>query len=1413
MKKYLKISLLGMATALTVGAGCLFLPNTATAEEFTIDLFKSNGATIEAAYDSFNGLKVSARKEGDGILLKDNVAGRFSMEYASLDIAAYCDVKFTFKDVGSKDEVELYLDYSEQDVNAWIVYGEDRVGLYYGGRDVDAYYKGLQGRSKCANASGYYTIVKHEEKHEIVFDPESYSFYLDDVLIWSFVLESNDGASAALMSGFEEYTVEIAFENIDDGNGGMIIKTLNGTSLNNYTYSDWTTNLVVLNNLYAYEGIVYTVPRPYVYNIAEGILDSSNVNVKIFDEDGERIGGGKYAETLSFIPDGASQNYRIEYTYKSTNGKTVKSDVNVSCYTKETVDTNYIFSSEVETKDLGLHAQLLLPTAKLESEIFTQASDDVLIDVYKDGAIYADYKALSAQTQNLIAFNEIGEYVVRYYSPCDYIADCYELVLNVSDKLLAYDHIDIDDVLEIGTKLVVPEINFYYKGETYSASSKVIFPSGECYSNRLIALENPGIYTIRYTAFCDGAEYAIDKNVEALYTARTAFSYDETVNTVGFGSAATTDKIKGVHVITKSNNAEVTYKEKIDLAKLDRNIPLVELFGDAKSLGEEAFTKITIKLTDAYDPSNVVTITCEAKLTEVNGSYIKAGASGQSLLGYWNGSPQITSGFPSLFDFQGETGGADIANATLSIAFDYAERKLYSLNAYNPTVAAVTDYCITDLDDPNLYVKPWTGFSTSECYLSVSVAGMASASASYTIMTIAGKSMAEEFITVKDAPTISLALDEDLPIGRVGVAYPVFAAEATDYYMNTVNVKTCVYYAYGRLNQGELDVVNGKFIPNMEGTYTIVYTATDVFGNSSVKKVNVEIKDENSPITFLLGNGVTEASLGALVQIKAVEALSGGNGTIEQKIDVIAPSGDICDIAEGTFIPMEVGEYLVKYVFTDYLGQTVEDSYIITVAVSDKPILTEELVLPKYFVGGVDYELPVATAASYVGSTTRISPKIYVTDSDGRHLLIDTTYSANVVADGEEILVEYVYIGSNEASTTVSQVVKGVMVKENNKISLDKYFVGEDVTFDKNDSSVIASTDKSNSGFTFIKPLYSDNLMLLFSIAPEQFNAETFKLIVTDMCDEEKSVEFALRLDAATQTLYCSLNGGMEKEMAHILVEGGKEMSFAIGYDALLGLWEDVGGSTFEKATTYVNGKTFTGFSEFVYFEVRFGKVSAATFLNVKQLNNQTFNDLTRDVIAPEIKLGEINTSVSLGDTVTIPSIEAYDVLGYVVSKKVSVQYSYKGNVSFVSDVNGVSMNGADARKDYQITLANYGEYIISYVAEDNAGRQVTVIKNIMIFDDEKPQVTVSGSYNDGYALNDKITIHAMTVKDNLTAEEDLKKAIYVIDANGAMHRVNAGDNYKFILYGKHVVRYFVVDEAGNISIIDYVITIQEASV
>lgn len=1419
--KFTLILVLTFLMAISMIAFAVNSTKTSKAEEFTIDLFEANGASIEAAYNSSSGVKMYTQEEDGVVKLKNQVSGHLSFKYSLLDKNNFCDIRVIFADVDSGERVELLLDYSANDINVSVTNAGVSSGIYYGGRGFDTLGSGVRGRTKLANDCGAYTIKEISDVQTVEFDPASYSFYIDNTLIWCYSAENNDGKETDLLTGFEVYTVQFQFENVNKSTGsGILLNSINGVSLKNHTFANGETSLVVPSGNYARVGVSYKLARPYLYNLADGLLDVSNVNVKVFDSKGTVILNQKYSSTLTFMPEEGNDNYKVEYSYKNSNGKVSKSIVNIACYNDETAQVEYILNSSITGESFGVNTQLTLPSAYIESKLFPLGSDEeVLVDVYKGSEIYKTYQNLSAKESNSILLEDEGSYKISYYSACEYVTEKYEKDITVSASLFAHDEIKISDVLEVGVKVEIPQIKFYLNGQSVDATSKIIAPSGKTFANKFFNFTELGVYVVEFSADIADKTYFVNKEIEVVNSGKTLFDYDASVNEVIYGSAASTDRLKGINVVTTANNSELTYKRKIDLNKIDRNTPLIEVFGDPKSLEEAAFSSITVKLTDAYDSSNVITILCVEKTDgDIHGSYVRAGATGQTPGGIcgvkesgaykWN----KTYGFPTLLDFRGKPYMGNIEDATLNISFDYAERRLYSGNSYSPWTVEPHDYMIADFDDPNLYLNPWKGFTTGECYLSISVAGIKGSAAEYTILSIAGETFDKEHVFVNEKPEISVGVPESgVPTGLINNAYEIFPATALDYYLDKISVDTKVYYLYGRNNQGEIDVVDGEFLPKLPGTYTIEYTAIDCYGNYSIKTIDVTVAESIEDIKFTFGDGVTSADIAKEVNIKSILSATSGSGNVDVKVELTSPSNDPVELFDNVFVPDEAGEYVVKYTFTDYIGRTVSDSYTITVVDSGELILVNELSLPKYFISGISYELEESYAIDRQANNEKVPAQIYVTDSNDRNLISGSVYNAVVVNNGELITVEYVYNSTSGKTKTVTKQVEGVVVKDGSKILMQKYFVCENVDASTNDGAVILKPTAKNATADFAKAIYSGTLRLEFAFALDAFNIDVVSILLTNADGEGRQIKFDFRYEDSI--LYCSLNGAPERSMGYMLIENGTAISFVISYNQTTKTWEDYNNRVFAEALTYADGTSFEGLSEYVYFGILFGQIDAGkTFeLFVRQVNNQALNGLYSDRSAPEIVLSDIKTNMGIGDTLTIATIVSYDVLGNVVSNTVTLQLLKDGVAEFVRDKNGLVLDNVDASITYDVVIGDYGEYVLTYNAKDNSNRTSQVIKNISVLDDIKPEIVVSGEYNTEYDINDTITIKSMSVSDNVTLSSKLITKIYVVDSNGAMTSVKAGDSFKFILYGKHVVRYFAVDELGNINIVDFNINVEVA--
>ena len=64
-------------------------------------------------------------------------------------------------------------------------------------------------------------------------------------------------------------------------------------------------------------------------------------------------------------------------------------------------------------------------------------------------------------------------------------------------------------------------------------------------------------------------------------------------------------------------------------------------------------------------------------------------------------------------------------------------------------------------------------------------------------------------------------------------------------------------------------------------------------------------------------------------------------------------------------------------------------------------------------------------------------------------------------------------------------------------------------------------------------------------------------------------------------------------------------------------------------------------------------------------------------------------------------------------------------------------------------------------------------------------------------------------LSDNLSSKENIKLVVFVIQPTGQIIEVK-NYQYAFVMSGKHIVRYVALDEANNITIMDFDIAVSE---
>lgn len=196
-------------------------------------------------------------------------------------------------------------------------------------------------------------------------------------------------------------------------------------------------------------------------------------------------------------------------------------------------------------------------------------------------------------------------------------------------------------------------------------------------------------------------------------------SYVTSIERKGVSYAA--NEQKGVLIEGKAETDKIVikYNSIINIAENTKDIPLIEFFIGAydtnKPLGYSTFR---IRLTDAYDEDNFITISVNSRPDTNYPACVRAGTASQKETGCIYINKQYSDVYGTnldlSFDYTRYVHGYKIP----SFSIDYAERKVYCF----PMLEIPDTFAIKDLDDTSILndgETAWNGFTNGECYLSI----------------------------------------------------------------------------------------------------------------------------------------------------------------------------------------------------------------------------------------------------------------------------------------------------------------------------------------------------------------------------------------------------------------------------------------------------------------------------------------------------------------------------------------------------------------------------------------------------------------------------------------------------------------------------------------------------------------------
>lgn len=937
--------------------------------------------------------------------------------------------------------------------------------------------------------------------------------------------------------------------------------------------------------------------------------------------------------------------------------------------------------------------------------------------------------------------------------------------------------------LTVGDSYTVPAHQFEVGGTSYVADAIVISPSGKVTEKETFTLDEAGKYTINYTLTQGGQ----------LYTETKDFIVNYPVATVGEGSTlsygapelATTDP--GLMVSLKEGDV-LEFSQTIDLTNAKKGDYFAEFYPVPSTKGSADAEQFWLMLTDVEDPESFIVMRANnVTAGTMDTTYFLIKGDGQNaMVGYESSWDRLHKdnqyGAWHALSLSGKRGGYYDRNGalnTLRISYDAVDKIFWLTTSWGANTP------IADLDnEKQLGDSLWKGFTSGKVKLSFYCKSYLAERANYVFKQVKGTNLQADSIRDITAPTVSV--NEPKYDAVVGSAYPIPEYTVSDDLSGVAKVNVTV------MKDGNaVEIVNGRFTPATVGEYSVTYTVKDYFGNEANETIAINCSATATALSVTAPtNMISTANRGEKIILPSV-TVTGGVG---ENSTYVSADGQILE--GGEFTPMETGEYAISYVVEDEIGQKEVLSYNVNVVNGAQPVFRDEPVLPIQFLCGFSYRDPKLYAYDYSsGAEVKVPATLSVTDAAGtRAVDFGGGFMPMLFEDNQDIALTWTAGGS-----TLTRKVKGVFPLSNEGVIIDNYFVKEGVTLTPQSGYIEVKANKPDGSWTYAIDLIGEGFTLGYTAIPKQTNFEKLSITLTDSVDANVSVTLEVAPDEYSRST-------VRVGKRYGIVSSGYGVSSASNNFAVAFKNNEFGvGSAMIKVDKTDNGDAFDGFpSGTVYATVKFHGATVGDTYRISELCGQTMGVLASDRIRAQIYVnGKYGGSAMLGEKATVPVMVARDVLNPSVVTYVSVK---DPNGNYVKTDDGVLLQKAKCDKEYEFTLASYGQYQFEYVAEDSLSGRVSKLPFVLsVPDAEKPVVTPDTPFPTSVKVGELIVIPNLTVNDNITDAENATLVYCVITPNGKIMYLPEGSNsFKPSYTGVYEVRVLVYDEAGNIAMISH---------
>ncbi len=979
------------------------------------------------------------------------------------------------------------------------------------------------------------------------------------------------------------------------------------------------------------------------------------------------------------------------------------------------------------------------------------------------------------------------------------------------------------------TYFEMPIYEFSLSGQIETATGILYSPSQKAYDASKVKLNETGNWKVVYTAFTNQT-YEIPFTVyKPTYEVTSSDGYAiPGKNETYFGRSG-----EGL-IVNIPNGSEFKYNEVIDISKLTKLDDIIEFGVFPTTPGTSDISKVYVTLTDIYDSSKFVQFRIVNPNLNDKDAYPAAAcvqATHSDSMVYMGKASVSATGEPviygnnafygvyTLFSFDGILNANK--DALTKLSFDYSSQICHTNTGmwYGSATETYPGSYIIDVSKTNFgdcklagtkefFEQPFSGFTTGEVYLSISAGDYSSSSANFFIKNIYGANFNREKSYDKYNPYISIDYlgenSQNLPKAKVNSEYTLFGYNTSDNELSDVRTIKKVYSVMEGSRISRYTVKNGKFIPDHVGTYEIVYSATDGYGNTAEKSVFIEaVEDIALPVINLPSSFNSDRFVEEIISVPTVTAQSfSGNAKLTAKVFY---AGNEVGVTNDCFKLEKNGTYKIEYTATDYIGQKTVETLNIYATINPNPVVAEDIVLPVGFINGSTYILDNLKAISYnTGVKTLVSPTITVIDGAGEHEIDNYTYTVNG-AGVDNVTVKYLYTsstGSTEKIFTVPVISPATLPND-----YVKYFLtnGNVSAFINNDKMLQLNYTGEGTA-TFIKSIPVGEFVSQYTVfTTEDVNynfATSFDITFTDVTDASKFIVVSI-IKNGDNAARISVNNGKEYDYKASFSGG---VPFTLSFNN--SLKNIVNGSTMIPVETFKDGSPFVPFKDNKAY-VSFSCTGATDFrIIIDEIAGQGFNEWADgDYLGPKIYInGTMSSHYDINSQIKTNTALSVDVL----------QENCTTSISLTSPSGKKILVSKDASISYDVTLDEYGTYKMEYRGVDASGNVNSKAITLTVDERIAPELNLDlGDFK--CDVNVEIDLPIATFSDNITPVEKMGCYLSYFDPEGREYLipVTVTENtftakFTFDQVGVWKLKYLVFDESYNINIKELTVYVGE---